>query len=90
MFASFSQGNPSNDKNLQIQKDQKSKIISMADEVYFPLDQNKFGRVGAVLDKFKIDKQNQKKAIIGLEEGWESNGIVEKISKIEKSILIAV
>ncbi len=74
----------------EVEKDQKSKIISMADEVYFPLDQNKFGRVGAVLDKFKIDKQNQKKAIIGLEEGWESNGIVEKISKIEKSILIAV
>ncbi len=71
----------------EVEKNQKSKIMAMADEVYFPLDQYKFGRVGAVLDKFKADKQDKKKAIIGLEQDWESNGTIEKINQIEKSVL---
>lgn len=71
----------------EVEKNQKTKIMAMADEVYFPLDQFKYGRVGAVLDKFKADDQNNKKAIIGLEQNWESNGALEKINQIDKSVL---
>ena len=70
------------------EKQQKLKIMSMSDEIYFPLDFSKMGRVGTILVEAGDENWNKITAVVGSDNDEHTAKIKKYIGLYEKGKII--
>ena len=70
------------------EKQQKLKIMSMSDEIYFPLDFSKMGRVGTILVEAGDENWNKITAVVGSDNDEHTAELTKIIRLYEKGKII--